>query len=346
MRRIMSKRALKDFGPFEPSHEAVCQVPGCTGALNTVYNIRYRICSDHMVSPEVQVHGEMQRFCQKCLEFHPVAFFDGRKFKCNPRRREAVAKYRESNISRVTRSVNGLETPVSTYLEQIMNVSSTGTAAGGTHQNCDEVAHSGKSREQPQEIGSRTPRMFAMDEKCSDGQNLQLGDQAAACPVPSSMVFMQSQTSRPNDLEPPPRGGFMRIRGAFGLLPGGDSAYSCNSSGASFRDFWRNMVLKSGQEHMGFDEWILHHRRLRLSHYHNGCAPGYQFRTSWEGSPYSAMQTALNSFWKQYHEGRDGTNFQNSHHRSRSQGVHDEHHPITSTAVEAAFRSTAHGLPP
>jgi hypothetical protein len=65
------------------------QVPGCCGSLDTgrQYNIRYRLCQEHLRSASVTVKGAAMRFCQKCSRFHPLDDFDVR---ATCRRRERM----------------------------------------------------------------------------------------------------------------------------------------------------------------------------------------------------------------------------------------------------------------
>uniref|UniRef100_A0A061RJA4 Squamosa promoter-binding-like protein 8-like n=1 Tax=Tetraselmis sp. GSL018 TaxID=582737 RepID=A0A061RJA4_9CHLO len=79
LRRIMRKRVRSDNEPLQTS-SAVCQVPGCNRDLST------KVCVDHLNSLEVDFgNGELQRFCQICIKFHPISCFNGRNRNCKKR---------------------------------------------------------------------------------------------------------------------------------------------------------------------------------------------------------------------------------------------------------------------
>eukprot|EP00192_Tetraselmis_astigmatica_P004542 CAMPEP_0117693552 /NCGR_PEP_ID=MMETSP0804-20121206/26945_1 /TAXON_ID=1074897 /ORGANISM="Tetraselmis astigmatica, Strain CCMP880" /LENGTH=499 /DNA_ID=CAMNT_0005507121 /DNA_START=129 /DNA_END=1629 /DNA_ORIENTATION=- len=89
-RRLLLKRTLEEREaasgqPHAPG--AYCQVPGCQQDLRDmkVYNIRYKVCAEHLTMPEVEIKGEKVRFCQQCARFQPVDEFDSLKRSCRAR---------------------------------------------------------------------------------------------------------------------------------------------------------------------------------------------------------------------------------------------------------------------
>jgi hypothetical protein len=59
-----------------------------------MYNIRYRLCQDHLRASSVQFQGRVQRFCQKCSRFHTLDAFEGSRRTC--RHQLAVQTHRRS----------------------------------------------------------------------------------------------------------------------------------------------------------------------------------------------------------------------------------------------------------
>ena len=57
------------------------QVSGCGKDLTKEkeYYQRYRICEEHLKLGTLLVEGCLQRFCQQCGRFQPLADFDGNK---------------------------------------------------------------------------------------------------------------------------------------------------------------------------------------------------------------------------------------------------------------------------
>ena len=59
------------------------QVAHCTAALDgancRAYNLRYRVCMQHLRADAVDVDGQPMRFCQKCSRFEPVSAFRVRR---------------------------------------------------------------------------------------------------------------------------------------------------------------------------------------------------------------------------------------------------------------------------
>ncbi|KAL4515981.1 hypothetical protein Ndes2526B_g00695 [Nannochloris sp. 'desiccata'] len=78
------KRTYKKHGSAS-TKRASCQVAGCEHTLVTAYAKKYRVCNVHVKSPQVHIHDDVQRFCQKCSRFHPVAEFDGYRRTCRIR---------------------------------------------------------------------------------------------------------------------------------------------------------------------------------------------------------------------------------------------------------------------
>jgi hypothetical protein len=62
-------------------------VIGCGRELKEekAYNIRYKVCGDHLIAPEVEMAEGKVRFCQQCARFQPMRDFDGLKRSCRQR---------------------------------------------------------------------------------------------------------------------------------------------------------------------------------------------------------------------------------------------------------------------
>ncbi|KAG1672795.1 hypothetical protein FOA52_002783 [Chlamydomonas sp. UWO 241] len=66
------------------SDRMVCQVAGCGKDLSALkdYHQRYHVCEKHIKLPAIVKDGRLQRFCQQCGRFHPLAAFDGARKSC------------------------------------------------------------------------------------------------------------------------------------------------------------------------------------------------------------------------------------------------------------------------
>ena len=66
--------------------EAICSVSGCKAVLGSSggkrYNLKYRLCDEHLKAPQVEIEGKPHRFCQQCSKFHPCSEFDGTQRSC------------------------------------------------------------------------------------------------------------------------------------------------------------------------------------------------------------------------------------------------------------------------
>jgi len=69
------------------SGTAACQVPGCARDLKDekTYNVRYKVCGEHLTMPQVDINGQEMRFCQQCARFQPISDFDALKRSCRER---------------------------------------------------------------------------------------------------------------------------------------------------------------------------------------------------------------------------------------------------------------------
>lgn len=59
-----------------------CIGHGCTNILHKPYHQRYRICSEHLLSPSIFVNGSHFRYCQQCSLLHKVSCFNGEQRSC------------------------------------------------------------------------------------------------------------------------------------------------------------------------------------------------------------------------------------------------------------------------
>ncbi|XP_062191604.1 squamosa promoter-binding-like protein 15 isoform X2 [Phragmites australis] len=65
----------------------VCQVDDCRADLTSAkdYHRRHKVCEIHSKTTKALVANQMQRFCQQCSRFHPLAEFDEGKRSCRRR---------------------------------------------------------------------------------------------------------------------------------------------------------------------------------------------------------------------------------------------------------------------
>lgn len=65
----------------------MCQVDDCRADLTSAkdYHRRHKVCATHSKTTKALVAGQMQRFCQQCSRFHPLAEFDEGKRSCRRR---------------------------------------------------------------------------------------------------------------------------------------------------------------------------------------------------------------------------------------------------------------------
>ncbi|KAJ1269147.1 hypothetical protein BS78_07G188200 [Paspalum vaginatum] len=65
----------------------MCQVDDCRADLTSAkdYHRRHKVCGTHSKTTKALVAGQMQRFCQQCSRFHPLAEFDEGKRSCRRR---------------------------------------------------------------------------------------------------------------------------------------------------------------------------------------------------------------------------------------------------------------------
>uniref|UniRef100_A0A061R8W2 Squamosa promoter binding 4 n=1 Tax=Tetraselmis sp. GSL018 TaxID=582737 RepID=A0A061R8W2_9CHLO len=82
-----SRGSVRRRQKLGPNAAAECQVPNCGKGLKDAkaYNIRYRVCPEHLTAPEVELHGQKMRFCQQCARFQQVGEFDALKRSCRQR---------------------------------------------------------------------------------------------------------------------------------------------------------------------------------------------------------------------------------------------------------------------
>jgi len=64
--------------------KARCLADGCGVELdkNSAYNLRYRLCEDHIKALTLHQNGVAKRFCQQCSRLHDVTEFDGKRRSC------------------------------------------------------------------------------------------------------------------------------------------------------------------------------------------------------------------------------------------------------------------------
>ncbi|KAK3122138.1 hypothetical protein QOZ80_8BG0665580 [Eleusine coracana subsp. coracana] len=65
----------------------MCQVDDCRADLTSAkdYHRRHKVCEIHSKTTKALVANQMQRFCQQCSRFHPLAEFDEGKRSCRRR---------------------------------------------------------------------------------------------------------------------------------------------------------------------------------------------------------------------------------------------------------------------
>ncbi|KAH7845539.1 hypothetical protein Vadar_003295 [Vaccinium darrowii] len=78
---------------------ASCQVDGCQADLSgwKPYHRRHNVCGWHSKTPEVEIGGHKQRFCQQCSRFHSLEEFDEFKRSCRKRLAGHNQRRRASN---------------------------------------------------------------------------------------------------------------------------------------------------------------------------------------------------------------------------------------------------------
>ncbi|CAM6045328.1 unnamed protein product, partial [Sphagnum compactum] len=81
-------RGVKRFRSSSPqSQSPMCQVDNCKADLSKAkdYHRRHKVCEIHSKAVKASVTRLMQRFCQQCSRFHPLAEFDEGKRSCRRR---------------------------------------------------------------------------------------------------------------------------------------------------------------------------------------------------------------------------------------------------------------------
>lgn len=131
-RRLQLKQSLDPTsgmsGPGMPKF--LCQVPSCGRDLAPLklYNIRYKVCADHLVMPEVMMgDGRMQRFCQQCARFQDVTDFDGLKKSCRARLEKHNERRRQSALQAADGTVPMVD-PVKINQEAVVKAQKEGQA--------------------------------------------------------------------------------------------------------------------------------------------------------------------------------------------------------------------------
>lgn len=91
-----SLRELSDLDPL-----LALQVPGCEVDLSTLsgYHRRHRVCHIHLKTPEVQLHGQLARFCQQCGRFQPLEDFQDTRRSCKAALRAHNERRRQNTIA-------------------------------------------------------------------------------------------------------------------------------------------------------------------------------------------------------------------------------------------------------
>ena len=81
------RRSRRTSNKTPTSAAPSCQVPGCGKELKEEksYNMRYKVCGDHLAMSEVEMADGKFRFCQQCARFQPIGDFDGLKRSCRQR---------------------------------------------------------------------------------------------------------------------------------------------------------------------------------------------------------------------------------------------------------------------
>uniref|UniRef100_A0A1D1ZCN6 Squamosa promoter-binding-like protein 15 n=1 Tax=Anthurium amnicola TaxID=1678845 RepID=A0A1D1ZCN6_9ARAE len=100
----LSKR-VRSGSPGNGGNYPMCQVDDCKADLSNAkdYHRRHKVCEVHSKTTKAMVGKQMQRFCQQCSRFHPLAEFDEGKRSCrrrlaghNRRRRKAQPEHSSS----------------------------------------------------------------------------------------------------------------------------------------------------------------------------------------------------------------------------------------------------------
>lgn len=83
-----TSRNSKRYRPSSPGAQfPSCQVDDCKAdlRLSKDYHRRHKVCESHSKAAKAQVAHQLQRFCQQCSRFHPLAEFDEGKRSCRRR---------------------------------------------------------------------------------------------------------------------------------------------------------------------------------------------------------------------------------------------------------------------
>jgi hypothetical protein len=60
---------------------------------------RYRVCEEHLRTPQLMIEGVSSRFCQQCGKFEPLSSFDGAKRSCRARLQRHNARRRKDPLA-------------------------------------------------------------------------------------------------------------------------------------------------------------------------------------------------------------------------------------------------------
>lgn len=94
-------KKVRSGSPGSGGNYPMCQVDNCREDLSKSkdYHRRHKVCEFHSKATKALVGKQMQRFCQQCSRFHPLAEFDEGKRSCrrrlaghNKRRRKTQAE--------------------------------------------------------------------------------------------------------------------------------------------------------------------------------------------------------------------------------------------------------------
>jgi len=86
-----------------------CIADGCGVELTGNYNLRYRLCEEHIRGLFVPHCGKTKRFCQQCSRLHDVSEFDGKRRSC----RERLQLHKERQRAKLTKKQPGGSDPSS-----------------------------------------------------------------------------------------------------------------------------------------------------------------------------------------------------------------------------------------
>ncbi|XP_021836587.2 squamosa promoter-binding-like protein 14 [Spinacia oleracea] len=109
-------KKVRSGSPGTGGNHPMCQVDNCTEDLSKSkdYHRRHKVCEFHSKSTKALVGKQMQRFCQQCSRFHPLAEFDEGKRSCrrrlaghNKRRRKTQAEDTPSPPIQPTKTAYG-----------------------------------------------------------------------------------------------------------------------------------------------------------------------------------------------------------------------------------------------